>query len=415
MGQFHYLGNSETNLARALQYVVEDARSGEWLALMDWGYSSLKIGVRDDWIGWDSELKSNRLRYIATNTRFLILPPGRHYPNLASQCLSLVTRRLSDDWAHYHGNHLLLAETFVDIERFAGTCYRAANWIDVGLTKGFGRTNKTYVEHGKPKRVFLFPLCRNAKSLLSSKGVSHMRLTSEREALGPLEVTKLPVAGKGGLLDAFAQVPDSRGAKGKRYSLSSILALATCAILSGVNSVRGIAEYGVNLPIEARRLLGFRRGKAPDEETVRLNLNRVDSSQFNDIVRDWIQKRFPSLKGRVIAIDGKAMRAARTAEGRAPNILSVVLHHDGVVLATANVSEKTNEIPVAQEVIRALPLKGTVVTLDALHTQRETARLIVQEKHSDYVMTVKANQEGLLEALERLPEGAFSPCTSNSG
>lgn len=85
------------------------------------------------------------------------------------------------------------------------------------------------------------------------------------------------------------------------------------------------------------------------------------------------------------------------------------MHHDGLALASLKVGDKTNEIPVAQQVLKELPLKQTIVTLDALHTQRETARIIFQEKHSDYLMTVKDNQLELLEKIQRLPEGAFSP------
>jgi len=409
MARFHYLGAVQSNLGKALQYVVEDASSGEWLALMDWGYGSLKNSTRDAWIGWDKELRDARLKYIVTNTRFLILPDGRKHECLASQVLSQVTKRLSDDWARYHGHHVLVAETFVDIKRFAGTCYRAANWVDVGLTQGFGRSNKRYIEHGERKRVFVYPLIRDARKILCSTGVPHMLIASRQEKFGMIDVNRLPLVGEGGLLDALSEVKDGRFRRGVRYKLSSILAITVCAVLCGIDSFRGITEYAANLPLEVRKRFGFRRGKAPDEETVRKTLNKIDAAQFDSVTRKWINTHCPSLRGKVLAIDGKSMRASRTESNTIPHILSVVLHHDGIALATIKVDDKTNEIPIAQQVLAELPLSGSIVTLDALHTQKETARIIVQEKYSDYLMTVKDNQKELLEKIQRLPEEAFSP------
>jgi predicted transposase YbfD/YdcC len=409
MERLHYLGAIKSNLGKALQYVIEDGVSGEWLALLDWGYGSLKNSARDAWIGWDKELRDARLKYVVTNTRFLILPEGRKHKCLASQVLSLVTKRLSDDWARYHGHHILVAETFVDIQRFAGTCYRAANWIDVGLTQGFARSNKRYIEHGERKRVFVYPLIRNAREILCSTGVPHMMIASRQEKFGIVDVNRLPLVGAGGLLDALSHVRDGRFRRGVRYKLPSILAATVCAVLCGIDSFRGIAEYAANLPLEVRKRFGFRRGKAPDEETVRRTLNMIDATQLDSVMREWISTRCPSLKGKILAIDGKSMRASRTDNGRAPHILSVVLHHDGIALTSLKVDDKTNEIPVAQQVLKELPLTCSIVTLDALHTQKETARIIVQEKHSDYLMTVKDNQQELLEKIQRLPDEAFSP------
>ena len=409
MHRLHYLGKINSNLGKALQYVIEDETSGEWLALMDWGYGALKNSTRDTWLNWTPELRDARLKYVVTNTRFLILPEGRRYKCLASQVLSLVTKRLSDDWARYHGHHVLIAETFVDIQRFSGTCYRAANWVDVGLTRGFARSNKGYTEHGERKRVFLYPLIRNAREIISSTGISHMILASRQERIGAIDVNRLPLIGSGGLLDALAKVRDGRQRRGIRHKLPSILGVTVCAVLSGIDSFRGIAEYAAHLPLEARKRFGFRLGKIPDEETFRLTLNKIDATQFDGVMREWISSRCPSLKGKILAIDGKSMRAARTESGRPPHILSVVLHHDGIALASLKVADKTNEIPVAQQVLQELPLDRSIVTLDALHTQRETARLIVQDKHSDYLITAKENQKELLEKLQRLPEEAFSP------
>jgi hypothetical protein len=330
--------------------------------------------------------------------------------NLASQVLALNTSRLSDDWARYHGHHILLVETFVDIKRFKGTCYRAANWIEVGRTNGFGRSNTHYREHGEPKLVFVFSLYRKSRGMLNSTDFPHNLLLPEIPMLPALDLNRLPIQGKGGLIDTLSKVEDGRMRRGVRHPLPSVLALAACAILTGIDSFLGIAEYGKALPLELRKKLGFRRGETPSSDSIRLTLNKVNSAQFDGVIHEWLRARMPKLRGRAIAVDGKTMRGSRTDSGEMPHILNVLLHHDGVTLASRMVADKESEIPTARDVLRDLPIEGATVTLDALHTQRETAKFLVAEKGADYLMTVKENQGALLESLERLPDEAFSPC-----
>ena len=122
MRQHHYLGFNRI-VGEALCYVA--TKADQWVALLGWGSATLKCAVRDKWIGWDQALQFKRLYLIANNARFLILPSW-HLPNLASHLLALNLKRLSLDWHRYHGHPIVLAETFVDSARFAGTCYRAA-------------------------------------------------------------------------------------------------------------------------------------------------------------------------------------------------------------------------------------------------------------------------------------------------
>lgn len=416
MARYHYLGALQSNLGKALQYVAEYKDTGEWLALLDWGYASLKNSARDEWLGWSKEYKTKWLKYVVTNTRFLILPGTNKPRHLASQVLSLNTARLSTDWSRYHGHHVFLAETFVDVSRFRGTCYLAANWLDVGITKGFGRSNTHYVEHGDKKRVLVYELHRNARKVLGSETTFPHRLimAAETKRMSAIDLNRLPVVGEGGLIEALSEVYDERSKHGKRYKLSSILALTVCAVLTGIDSFQGIMEFGLLLPEPLRILLGFRRGDIPNDETFRVAINRVDVKNFDRITGDWLCKNAPSLRGQAIAVDGKTMRASRNGDSSAaPHILSVLLHHDGVVIASKAVSEKSNEIPAVREILEPLDIRGAVVTLDAMHTQRETARTIVAEKGADYVMTVKENQPELLEKLQRLPDEAFSPGTGD--
>ncbi len=127
MRAHHYLGLTAL-VGRSLRYVAEV--DGLWLALVGWASAALKCASRDRWIGWSPTLQWQRLNLIANNSRFLLLP-GERVPNLASRILGLTLARLSADWQAVHGHRLLLAETFIDPSRFRGTCYRAANWIDV--------------------------------------------------------------------------------------------------------------------------------------------------------------------------------------------------------------------------------------------------------------------------------------------
>lgn len=409
MGKYHYIGALTSHLGKALQYVAEDSETEEWYALLDWGYGSLKNPSREEWLGWDKENKDGRLKYVVTNTRFLILPGMPRVKNLASQVLAKNVRRLSEDWAVYHGHHVVLAETFVDISRFKGTCYKAANWIDIGLTKGFARSNKKYIEHGQQKKVLVYPLYPNAREILSSKRFPNRLIMPEFPTMTNIDLNRLPLIGKDGLFEALARVEDTRGKQGRRYKLQSILALTLCAVLTGIDSFHGIFEFGRALPLEIRLKLGFRKGISPDEETIRLNLNRIDALHFDQVASAWLNRNAPKYKGRAIAVDGKTMRATRKEDGKQAHILSAVLHHDGITLGTVAIPDKTNEIPMVETLLGPLSIKGDIVTFDALHTQRKTADFVVLEKHADYMMTVKENQQELLEKLKRLPEESFSP------
>jgi hypothetical protein len=122
-----------------------------------WQAAAVMGRARDQWINGARPLQFQRLHWIANNVRFLILP-GVRVPHLALRVLGLALRRLSGDWQAAHGHALLLAETFVDPERFAGTCYRAANWRCLGRTRFYARHAGHYLHHGRVKTVWVYPL-----------------------------------------------------------------------------------------------------------------------------------------------------------------------------------------------------------------------------------------------------------------
>jgi hypothetical protein len=161
---YHYLGRP-TLVGEHIRHLV--FIDGQVVACLAWASAAWKIKARDRFIGWDEITKRKNLHLIANNTRFLILPWIR-VKYLASKALSLSLRRLSADWEKTYEHPLYLAETFVDISRFSGTCYQAANWINVGQTKGNAKKGNDYLYHGQPKTIYLYPLHRHFKRLLNN-------------------------------------------------------------------------------------------------------------------------------------------------------------------------------------------------------------------------------------------------------
>jgi hypothetical protein len=159
----HYLGHRGT-VGENMQYLVSD-RVGHVLACVLFGAAAWQCKARDAEIGWDAATRARGLSFVTNNTRFLILPWVR-VPHLASHVLGRITRRLSGDWQEKYGHPIHVLETFVDTSRFAGTCYRAANWRMVGKTTGRTRQNKTQIPQAAPKAVWLYPLLKDFREAL---------------------------------------------------------------------------------------------------------------------------------------------------------------------------------------------------------------------------------------------------------
>jgi len=302
-----------------------------------------------------------------------------------------------------------LAETFVDAGRFRGTCYRAANWREVGQTGGYSRRGASYTVNGQPKRVFVYELDRHARAALNAACEPTPAAAKKRAVVN---VELLPILGAHGLFERLGQVVDPRQRRGVRHPLQSILAIAACAVLSGAVSICAIAEWAMHLSAEQMRRFGSRRPSAPSERTFRRMLGAVDAAAFDRVVGQWAEEHCESV-GRALAIDGKTLRGSADGDGKARHLLAALMHHEAVVIAQIAVPDKTNEIPCAKELLAPLDLTGAVVTADALHTQRETARYIVEDKEADYLFTVKENQPTLYWDLARLPQRAFSPGGNN--
>ncbi len=153
--QYHYLG-LRNGVGENLKYLVRD-RHGRPVACMLFGSAAWKAQVRDQFIGWDAACRQQRLTRLTNNTRFLVLPWVR-IPHLASHLLRQVSRRLSADWMTKYGHPIELLETFVDRDRFQGTCYRAAGWQHVGATTGRSRNDVDNTLRVPVKDIYLLPL-----------------------------------------------------------------------------------------------------------------------------------------------------------------------------------------------------------------------------------------------------------------
>jgi hypothetical protein len=163
MEQHHYLGY-EQPVGEHLKYLVW--AQDRPIACLAWSSAPRHLGSRDRYIGWSADARRRNIRFIAYNTRFLILPWVR-IPHLASHILGRMTNILSDDWLRLYGHPLYFAETFIDPGRFKGTCYRAANWVLMGRTTGRGKASNSYTPNRSIKEVLGLPLTRRFREFLN--------------------------------------------------------------------------------------------------------------------------------------------------------------------------------------------------------------------------------------------------------
>ena len=164
--RYHYLGYRPLPGAQ-LRYLVKHEE--RILGALGFGAAAWKVAARDSFIGWTSEQRAERLHLVVNNARFLMLP-WIHVPNLASRILSLAAKQVFRDWPKLYGYQPVLLETFVDQERYAGTCYKAANWAHVGQTKGRGKLDRYHQQAVSIKNVYLYPLNRRFKHVLTERG-----------------------------------------------------------------------------------------------------------------------------------------------------------------------------------------------------------------------------------------------------
>jgi Domain of unknown function (DUF4338) len=159
----HYLGYTQP-VGEHLKYLV--FARGRPIACMAFSSAPRHLGSRDRFIGWDKQARLKNIRLLAYNTRFLILP-WVTVPHLASHILGRMARVLSADWQRLYGHPIYFVETFIDPQRFRGTCYRAANWIDLGQTTGRGKDAPTHKPNRPVKQVLGYALVKDFRQRLS--------------------------------------------------------------------------------------------------------------------------------------------------------------------------------------------------------------------------------------------------------
>lgn len=160
--RYHYLGYTQP-VGEHLKYIIYCADRP--IACISFSSAPRHIGSRDRFIGWNQHIRRRNINLLAYNIRFLILPWVR-VPHLASHILGLIARRISHDWQQMYNHPLYFLETFVDTERFAGTCYKAANWTYLGVTTGRGKNDQTHRKNRSIKAIWGFPLIKNFREKL---------------------------------------------------------------------------------------------------------------------------------------------------------------------------------------------------------------------------------------------------------
>jgi len=206
------------------------------------------------------------------------------------------------------------------------------------------------------------------------------------------------------LIEVFSAIPDFRQAQGKRHPLPAILALAAAAMLCGYRSYSAIAEWGRNYGQALATALGFSNGKTPCAATLHTVFRHLDKQRFEAQLGRWAEAVLsatptPALEAE--AIDGKSLRGSQKQGATGAHLLSVVSHRLGLTLLQSGVPDKINEIGAVNELLAGLILKGRVITIDALLTQRKLAEAILA-RGGHYVMLAKDNQPELRKWIKAL-------------
>jgi predicted transposase YbfD/YdcC len=219
-----------------------------------------------------------------------------------------------------------------------------------------------------------------------------------------------------GLPAALARLPDPRARRGVRHRLPVVVSAAVCAVVAGYRSYTAIAEWIDDVPAETALTLGIDPDRRPSETMIRRLLQALDPDLLTAAIGVWLTARATTAPAgkRAIAVDGKTLRGSRTADTTARHVLAACDQDTGVVLASADVDGHTNEITRFAPLLDQIgDLRDTVVTVDALHCQRDHVAYLA-ERGADWILTVKANQPTLHQQLAALPWRAVPDATRST-
>ena len=407
----HYLGSARL-VGEQLRYVAQ--YQGQWVALISWSAAAYKLKLREEWIGWSERQKRRRLPLVVNNSRFLILP-GFHVPNLASKVMKLTVQRLSADWARVYQHAVLVAESFVDRQLYLGTSYKVSGWTLLGQTQGYQRSRQDFYQaHDRPKELWVRELCPGARTILRGRNLPGACQSCEQSH--PPECPQSPEQLRQMML-FFERLGDWRKRR-CRFRLSSLVAASVCAMLCQVClGQRDLAAFAANLTPKQMEALRFprdwssrvHRWMPPSESTFFRMLSHLNHQELQQALLDWqdhLLGRRDS-KDDQVSVDGKELLNSQGLK-----VVSAYSVKEGRWLGSEPVAAGSNEIPATQALLGRLDIEGSLVTADALHTQTETARIVVQEKGADFLFTAKGNQPGVADNVQQLHQSlsrAFSP------
>jgi hypothetical protein len=395
----HYLPDSAVVGNQGWQIAEID---GEWVAVSLWAAAAKRLKPREAWIGWDNRTRAERLKLVVQQARFCVLV---EQPNLASCVLGALLRHLPAWWQRRQGYTPLLAETFVDPQRFQGTCYRAAGWQELGATHGSRRAGRDYYVPGDGlKTLWLKPLVAEAAARL--RGPAGQLPPSCRPALPVAAMGVLPVSqGQAeSLYAALSGVPDPR-AHNRKHRVGTVLTLVALGLLMGHNQVMDFVRLATQLNQRQRELLGYwrpprqRARRAPGKDVFYTLLRQIDPNALAAVLNRWVAAQH-GLLPEALALDGKAI-ADRLAQ-----VVSLVHSQTGATVALAPVltAEKEHEVPAARALLAATDLNGALVSLDAGHANHATAQTIVASG-GEYLLQLKGNTPAVhAAAVHAVPE-----------
>jgi hypothetical protein len=379
---------------------------GRVVAVLAWGASCYALKDRDRWIGWSALQRQERTKLVVQNRRYLLLTGRGREPNLASRVMGAALRALPGQWLGRFGYRPLLAETFTDPEGFAGTCYKASNWIEAGTSAGYSRSRPDfYVFTGKPKLLWLYRLDAQAQRLLKAAQVPEQC----RRGLVGSPTGILPVAQEHlrPLMEVFDAMPDPRAAN-TVFRLGSILAILALALLAGRREYAEIGRFACRLSQRQRELIGLpvKRGtkfrRVPGMLVFFRLVRRLDVEAFAEVLSKWLAVRRGTLP-EALAMDGKMIRDQI-------GLLTLTAHEDGSPVHMRLIDSKEGtqrpEIGVGAKLLAQVPneqIDGKIITADALHCQRDNASTIVS-KGGEYLLQVKGNQPALAQQAKALDE-----------
>jgi hypothetical protein len=401
MGREHFLGDRAPAGGTVYQ-VIEDP-AGHWCALLLWCSAGLRLKDRDAWIGWDAHQRSQRLKLVINNARFLI-PENARKPNMASRALSVAVAAVASQYEAQYGYRPVLAETFTDPRRHKGTCYRAAGWLAVGETAGYGRHRAEFLSHhGAAKCIWVRPLQPDAQAVLCARALAPAQKQAQTEGTAAHSVMNAPQ--RASLYEALRQVPDPRRRAGQSYPCAPLLTVICLGLLAGAGTISSLHRLGLRMSDAERRALGFRRKaagyKAPSYHTLRHLLLLLDLEALARVLTAWLQAHAGALP-RHLALDGKDVRGALGM------IVTLADAPSGIPVALIPAPGKGHEMKKAQQLLAdpQVKLAQMTVTADALHCQRQTAHVLAQARGAEYVLQVKGNQPAVEDVARfAVPQG----------